>query len=567
MNKNKIGKGLMEVGNDDTDAVLSPLAKLEGVDIDILDELDAPEDSDDVDDTLEDADVISETSIVGLGFGDMEPGTESIDPVKVYLREMGRVPLLSREEEVMLFKQIEEGYQIIQEAVFKTPMAITEVKKLLSNILNGKINAVDAINMPVDDEATLKEKEVEYQAKVNELILFLKDIELKVISQLKQLRGSNLSPHDKEFVRRKLEDNGLQLVESLKRLQIDREQVNNIADNIKDIVAKIAYLKESIADVGKRANMSVDDICTVVRKHRMNQFATLNVNIPLNQLLSYNAEIIKARRKIRFLEQEIGVPLEMMHDIIRQICYGAECSQESKSRIIESNLRLVVHIAKRFNSRSSAINFLDLIQEGNFGLMKAVDKFEYQRGYKFSTYATWWIRQAITRAIADQGRTIRVPVHMIETINKLSRTMRRLIQQKGREPTPEEVAKEMGTTVSKVRDVLRVSQEPVSLETPIGEEEDSHLFDFIEDKEMKSPLSEAALNVLKDRVETILHTLDEREQMIIRLRFGIADGCPRTLEELGSIFKVTRERIRQIEAGALRKLRHPTRSRKLRFLN
>jgi len=569
VNKKRIDKGLTEISKDDTDVAESPLKKLEGVDVDALDEFDVPEDSDDIDDTrdMRDTDVTSERGLVELN---VDSGTDkderTTDPVKVYLREMGRVPLLKKEEETILFKQIEEGYRIIQEAIFKTPIANAEVKKMLSNILNGKVNPVDVIDMTGDDVLALRDKEVKYHAKVNELILLLKEIELKIISQEKLLGDGSLSSHDREIVNEKLEANRSQLVESLKRLQIGEEQISNIAGKIKDIISNISYLEASIADIERKANMSAGDICNAVRMHQINQPVSLEVNIPLDRLLSYNREIVKAKRAIRRLEQDIGVQREMMDHISRQISSGTERSQEAKMRIVESNLRLVVHIAKRFTARPSSLSFLDLIQEGNIGLMKAVDKFEYQRGYKFSTYATWWIRQAVTRAIADQARTIRVPVHMIETIHKLSRTIRQLMQQKGRQPTPEEVAEEMGTTVNKVRDALRVAQEPVSLETPIGEEEDSHLFDFIEDRDTKSPLSEATFSVLKERVETVLSTLREREQMIIRLRFGIDDGCPRTLEELGSIFKVTRERIRQIEAHALRKLRHPARSRQLRFL-
>jgi len=597
MNKNKIREGLTKISKDDTDIAVSPLEELEDIDVDVLDEFDTPGDADDIDDTfdvedtdvtsersadrdekstdapgdaddIDDTDVTSERSSVKLNVGsNTDKGEKSTDPIKVYLREMGRVPLLKKEEEVVLFKQIEDGYRIIQEAIFKTPIAIAEVKKLLNNILNGKVNPVDVIGIPGDDIPTLGEKEVKYHARVNELILLLKEIELKIISQAKQLRDGSLSSHDREIVKEKLEANRCQLINNLKRLQIGEEQISNIAGKIKDIISNISYLEESIADIERKAKMSADNICNSVRMRQINQLVSLDVNIPLDRLLSYNREIVKAKRTIKRLEREVGVPQETMNYITKQICFGTERSQEAKMRIVEANLRLVVHIAKRFTARPSSLSFLDLIQEGNIGLMKAVDKFEYQRGYKFSTYATWWIRQAVTRAIADQARTIRVPVHMIETIHKLSRTVRRLMQQKGREPTPEEVAEEMNTTVSKVRDVLRAAQEPVSLETPIGEEDDSHLFDFIEDRETKSPLSEATFNVLKERVETVLRDLDDREEMILRLRFGINDGCPRTLEELGSIFKVTRERIRQIEAHALRKLRHPNRSRQLRFLD
>jgi RNA polymerase primary sigma factor len=473
---------------------------------------------------------------------DLTPGTleKTNDPVRMYLREMGTVPLLTREGEVEIAKRIERGQLRVLKAISRSPIVIREVVALGEDLKRGVRNIKEVVIFD-EEEITEEVLQTRVKATVARVDALLKH-QKKAQALLEKLETINPKAKAKEY--RKT------------RWLMGRERVQ-----VSRIVRELKYTNAERKRLLDKVNKTVDSMRTLERQIKsLEQKHDSSKSEELRK--EYRRQQRNCKTDLDHLETEIGVSIADLKRTQREMIQGDMDAERAKRELIEANLRLVVSIAKKYTNRG--LQFLDLIQEGNIGLMKAVDKFEYRRGYKFSTYATWWIRQAITRAIADQARTIRIPVHMIETINKLIRTSRQLVQELGREPTSEEIAKRMDIPVAKVRKVLKIAQEPISLETPIGEEEDSHLGDFIEDRQAVSP-SEAVISVnLKEYTSQVLRTLTPREERVIKMRFGLEDGSEHTLEEVGQSFQVTRERIRQIEAKALRKLRHPSRSRRLK---
>ena len=499
---------------------------------------------------------------------DLTPGAigKTDDPVRMYLREMGTVSLLSREGEIVIAKRIEDGQREIAKVMYSMPAALKELVLLGDKLKRGRLGVRDIVHTYEEEFEEIEEiNEEELKEKTITLLDDATALYERLIPQLIELKKPNLSESKQKRLKGSVRQIKKELSEKLDMINLHPRQVELVAQKLRDYAWTVMEAEKDIRACARRAGVTIEELHDIFLKPRPEKGKVKvpkKVKLTPDQFLELDKSYLNAMKKLERVEAETLVAPDELRAAVSSLDKGEFNMKTAKTELVEANLRLVVSIAKKYTNRG--LQFLDLIQEGNIGLMKAVDKFEYKRGYKFSTYATWWIRQAITRAIADQARTIRIPVHMIETINKLIRTSRHLVQELGREPSPEEIANEMGLPLEKVRKVLKIAKEPISLETPIGEEEDSHLGDFIEDKRSPSPLESAINYDLSEQVRRVLQTLTPREEKVLRRRFGIGEAADHTLEEVGQEFDVTRERIRQIEAKALRKLRHPSRSKRLK---
>ena len=542
-----------EVLNDDifsSDQIDEALIMFNNLNIDVVDKANDGKEADN-----KSNDKVFKGDISAIEFGTVA------DPVKMYLREMGLVTLLSREGEVEIAKDIESGELEILRALIDTEIGVEYLLETEKQIKNGDIRLKHVLR-DVDEGDTYVDEVVQIERFLNGIAL-IKKIYNETVAYRYKLFLSDLSDEEQRRIRRNISRRNNKIFDLLKQWRFEARIMNNIEVKIRQNIDWFDTANINLTMCADKVNALVTELRDNIKTEKMFvKWAGRSCDLSKDDLIVLFAEIKRILKQIEEKEISIKSNSRILKRIITCVEEGRFRAKRAKSELVKANLRLVVSIAKKYTNRG--LQFLDLIQEGNIGLMKAVDKFEYRRGYKFSTYATWWIRQAITRAIADQARTIRIPVHMIETINKLIRTSRCLVQELGREPKPEEIAEKMEIPLDKVRKVLKIAREPISLETPIGEEEDSHLGDFIEDKKIMLP-SDAAVNLnLAEQTRKVLATLTPREEKVLRMRFGIGEKADHTLEEVGQDFTVTRERIRQIEAKALRKLRHPTRSRKLK---
>jgi len=486
------------------------------------------------------------------------------DPVKMYLKEMGCISLLTREGEVEIAKRIEAGEKETLKALLDCCIGVEHIYELGEKLKDEQLRLKDVINDLEDDENHMQvgQKKESLLGMIDKIWRLHEGIKPK----RREISRVRCTEKRKKKVTAEIRKDEKEMMRLISSFSLEKDQLELMVERFRGLVAEIEKSEKDIADcmlrAGGRSISYLKGCFNKIPKTAENTCAISPIGLKKSELLELKSTLTNAEKVIKQVKYRTNMTPRQLAEALRDVEESLEKATSAKQELIQANLRLVVSIAKKYTNRG--LQFLDLIQEGNIGLMKAVDKFEYQRGYKFSTYATWWIRQAITRAIADQARTIRIPVHMIETINKLIRTSRYLVQEHGREPTPEEIAAKMEFPLDKVRKVLKIAKEPISLETPIGEEEDSHLGDFIEDKKVVSP-GDAVVNFgLAEQTRRVLRTLTPREEKVLRMRFGIGEKADHTLEEVGRDFSVTRERIRQIEAKALRKLRHPSRSRKLK---